>query len=123
MAHVATHPGNGTLVRERGTYPIHVVYGGKAFWIPSPEVFEALGLDWAKVREIPQGTLAGLRPMPLDWTLLRERSADPVWLVDGGRLRHVTSQAVMDRLGLEWGCVRVVPDGALAGLATGTPIT
>jgi len=45
-----------------------------------------------------------------------------VWLVDGGRLRHVTSPAVMDRLGLEWSCVRVVPDGALAGLATGTPI-
>ena len=123
MAHVATHPGNGTLVRERGTDPIHVVYGGKAFWIPSPEVFEGLGLDWGKVREIPQGSLSGLRQMPLDRTLLRERSADPVWLVDGGRLRHVTSQAVMDRLGLEWGCVRVVPDGALTGLATGSPIS
>ncbi|MER7072502.1 hypothetical protein [Terrabacter sp. NPDC000476] len=123
LCHVARHPANGTLVRERGTDPVHVVYGGKAFWIPSPEVFEALGHDWDLIKEVPQGSLGGLRQVPLDHTLLRERSSDPVWLVQGGTLHHVTIPDVMGRLGLEWSCVNVVPDGALAGLPTGAPIS
>ena len=61
--------------------------------------------------------------MPRELTLLRERSSDPVWVVRGGLLRHVTSQAVMDAYGLEWACVRVVPDGSLAALPKGAPLT
>ena len=123
MAHVSTCPGNGTLVRERGTDGVYVVYGGKAFGIPSPAWMDTLHLDWNAVREIPLGSLAGLRSTPRDHALLREQSSAPVWYAEGGRLRHVTSPDVMTRLGLEWGCVHVVPDGALAGLPVGTPLT
>jgi hypothetical protein len=122
MRHIASHPANGALVRERGTDPIHVVYGGKAFWVPSPPVFEALGLDWNAVREIPQGSLGGLRSVPKDRTLLRELSSDPVYVVQGGQLRHVTSPDVMTAYGYEWAGVSVVPDGALAGLPVGAPL-
>ena len=123
MRHLATFPGNGYLVRERGTAPIHVVYGGRAFWVPSPQEFEALGLDWSRVVDVPAGSLGGLRSVPREQTLLRERSSDPVWIVRGGLLRHVTSQAVMDAYGLEWACVRVVPDRSLAALPKGAPLT
>lgn len=123
MAHIAAQPANGSLVRERSTDPIHVVHGGKAFWIPSPEVFEALGHDWSAVRDVPLGSLGGLRSVPRDRTLLRELSRPEVYVVQSGRLRHVTSPAVMDREGYHWDGVNVVPDGGLAGLAMGTPLT
>lgn len=123
MRHVSTYPANGTLVRERSTAPVYIVFGGKAFHIPSPQVFDALKLRWDSVREVPLGSLGGLRQVPRDRTLVRELSAAPVYVVQSGRLRHVTSPEVMSKYGYEWAGVCIVPDGALAGLPVGLPLT
>jgi hypothetical protein len=53
---------------------------------------------------------------PRDGALLKERSADPVFLFAGGAPFHVLDPASLDRFGGA-GAVRVVPDGTLAACA------
>jgi hypothetical protein len=122
MAHVAAFPANQTLLKERSSDPIYVTYGGLPFHIPSPAVFDALGLDWAAVQTIPDGSLAGLPTVPRDRTLLKELSGAPVYVVEGGKLRHISSPDVFEAQGFAWDGIGVVPDGALAGMPQGQPI-
>jgi hypothetical protein len=123
MEHVATYPADGTLLRERTSAPVYVVYGRRAFHIPSPEAFDALGLNWAALRIIPDGSLRGLdTATPREGTLLRELDDPRVFVVRNGQLRHVPSAQAFDANGFVWGNVAVVPDGALNKLVMGDPL-
>jgi hypothetical protein len=122
LTHVALYPANRTLVRERSSDPVYVVYGGTKFWIPSPEVLTSLGFDASNVCAVPDGSLAGLLSTPRDGTLLREQSAEPVCVVESGSLRHVPNVEVFEERGYVWESVGVVPDGALADLPMGSPL-
>jgi hypothetical protein len=119
MAHIATFPANRALVRERSSAPVYVVYGGKGFHIPTPEVFNALGLDWGSVRTIPDGSLGGLRNIPRDGTLLKEQSTAAVYVMRGGQLRGIPSAEEFEARGFVWELIGVVPDGSLDGIPVG----
>jgi len=119
MEHIATFPGNGTTLRQRTQPEIYVVYGGMGFYIPSPEVFDALHLDWSAVRSVPDGSLSGLRNLPRDGTLLKELSNPTVYVVERGKLRGIPSVEEFDRRGFVWKNVCVVPDQALAPIPKG----
>ena len=54
--------------------------------------------------------------------LRKEDSKPHVYLVEGGRKRHVTSPQVLFALGRDWSDVRSVPDGGLDPLPLGTPV-
>jgi hypothetical protein len=114
---------DGALVKERGHAAVYVVYGGARFGIPSVAEFDALGYSWSDVRELPPGALAasGIGAIPRDGTLVKERSHDAVYVVRGGQKRHITSPQRLVALGFSWGDVRVVPNGALAGIPAGPP--
>jgi hypothetical protein len=122
LAHVASYPADSTLLRERSSPRVYVTFGGRPFWIPTPEVFALLGFDWSRVRIIPDGSLANLPATPREGTLLREQDGPAVYLVEGGKLRHVPSAEEFDARGFVWGDVGVVPDGALAELPMGEPL-
>jgi hypothetical protein len=51
-------PKDGTLVKEITNAKIHVIYGGAKFYIPNPQVFQALGFRDENVRTVPDGALA-----------------------------------------------------------------
>jgi hypothetical protein len=119
MEHVAAFPGSGSTLRERSAPAVYVVYGGKAFHIPSPDVFEALGLDWSAVRAIPDQSAGGMRDVPREGTLLKELSSPAVYVMHGGELRGIPSAEEFERRGFSWDLIGVVPDGALAALPVG----
>ena len=122
MKHVSTAPANGTLLRERGADPVYVVYGGVPFHIPSPTVFDALSLEWHAICPIPAGSIGQLGTILANGTLLKEGTAPEVYVADGGTIRHVPNPARFDDLGLAWGNVGTVPDGALASFPKGAPL-
>jgi hypothetical protein len=123
VAHIADAPGSGTLIRERTHDEVYVVLGARAFHVPDPTAFAAMGFNGADVRQVPDGSTSALRDsLPRDGTLLREFSAAEIYLVTNGQLRHVPDPTTFDHLGLSWGKIRVVPDGQLAPLPQGAPL-
>jgi hypothetical protein len=119
MALVATLPRDGTLLQEMSSGGVYVVYGGAKFGIPSAQVFEALGFDWAKVGKVPDGALAQIPDMPRDGTLLREMGNDTVYLISGQKKSPFPSAERFVDLCQYWENVRDVPSGALAAIPQG----
>jgi hypothetical protein len=123
MEHVATRPGNGTVVRERSQAAVYLVRGGRAFLVPDAAVFDALGLNPSAVRIIPDGSLGNLATAPVrDGTLLRELTDPRVYVARAGRLRHVPDMQTFEAEGFVAANVGLVPDGALGGVPKGGPL-
>jgi hypothetical protein len=116
-------PADGTLVREFGHAEVFVTYGGAKFWIPDPPTLHMLGFDFPQVHDIPFGTSAQLRSVPIDGTLIKEFADPKIYLVANGQLSWVTSPSAMDNNCLPWRHVRTVPNSALASLPRGPNIS
>jgi hypothetical protein len=86
--------------------------GGLRFPIPSSAVFDTLGLDWGRVRVIPDGSSAGTRATPRDETLLKSRTADEVYVVRSGQ-RHWIPNPEKFTAGLSWANVHAQPETAI----------
>jgi hypothetical protein len=113
-------PRDGALFRERSAAPVFLYAGGAPFWIPDPMWLDRFG-GFGQVRVVPDNTIAAFAGLPDEGTLLREWSDARVWLMMGGVRRWVRTP---DELA-KWGgfpSVRVVPDGALAGITEGQPL-
>jgi hypothetical protein len=119
MDRFSTQPGDGTLVKERSHPAVFVCQGGAKFHIPDPATFEAMGFLWADIGTVPDGALASVPDIPYDGALLRERSSDPVFVIQNGQRSHVSSPTRMSDLCLYWENVRTVPDNALAAIPPG----
>jgi len=92
------------------------------------------GTDWGAIRVVDSSTLAGLpngNPMYYPhYTAVRERNDTKVYFIEqswsGQQIhhlkRHIQSEATLFRLGFSWSSVRVVPDGELRDIPTGSVI-
>jgi hypothetical protein len=107
---------DGTLLKGDASDATFVVYGDAKFLIPNPQVFEAMGFDWANVWVRPEERMAKVATVPRDFTLLKEMSTDAIYVVYGGAKFLIPSPEVFDTMGFDWGKVGVVPDGALAAI-------
>jgi hypothetical protein len=112
---------NGSLLREQSSAYVYVIFGGAKFHVPSPTVLHDLYGGWANVKVVPDGSLASVPTIPRDGTVLRERSAAHVYVIEAGTKRHITTPTVLQRYG-GWSVVRVVPDGALHAIPDGAPV-
>jgi hypothetical protein len=52
---------NVSLVKEQSKPEVYFICGGVKLWIPSPEEFNAVGFDWAKIQVVPDGALNAYR--------------------------------------------------------------
>jgi hypothetical protein len=84
---------------------------GAKFWIPSPEELENYG-GRSAVKLVGDGILGMVPLVPLDGTLLRERSRPEVYVGEGRKAVWVDPDKLDQYGGLAK--VRVIPDGALA---------
>ncbi len=114
---------DGTLVKELDLPAVYVIYGNAKFWIPSPQVFSAMGFNWNNVKVVPDGSLTCMSGVPIDGTLLKEFSTAPVYVMKNGKKCWISSPQVFNRLGFNWGDVRVVPDGGLSAIPDGPTLT
>jgi hypothetical protein len=60
LASVPDVPRDGTLVRERSSFAVHLLDGGKRRWISSREVFDAAGFTLDRVQVVANGALGGI---------------------------------------------------------------
>jgi hypothetical protein len=117
---VRVRPRDGALLRERSAAPVFLYAGGAPFHIPDPAWLARFG-GFGQVRVVPDNTLAAFAGLPDEGTLLREWSDARVWRIMNGVRRWIRTPGELDN----WGgfpSVRVVPDGALAGIAEGLPL-
>jgi hypothetical protein len=74
LASVPDVPRDGTLVRERSSFAVYLLDGGKRRWISSREIFDAAGFTLKRVQVVANGALGGikvgeeLRETPLEVT-------------------------------------------------------
>jgi hypothetical protein len=72
LAAVPNIPRNGTLVRERSSFAVYVMDGGKRRLIANRQAFDAAGYTLGRMQVVANGALAGipqgpdLAPVPLD---------------------------------------------------------
>ncbi len=113
-------PRDGAVLRERSSTTPFLYAGGAPFALADATWVERFG-GVNRVRVVPDNTLAGFAGFPDEGTLLREWSDPKVWRCAGNERRWVRTPAELDK----WGgfpSVRVVPDGALAGIVEGLPL-
>jgi hypothetical protein len=88
------------------------------FVTPDPKAFvRVTGIATApptatvRIWDLPEGSLR------------KEDSKPHVYLIENQTKRHVTSPAVLSALGYDWSDVLSVPDGGLASVPLGTPVS
>ncbi len=113
---------DGALLQEKGTSGIHIVAGGAKFAVPSVAELGALGRNPREVRQVGAGSLAYIADVPANGTLLKERSQEQVWVIEGGTKHAIASPQAMDAHGLSKDDVLTIPDGGLHGIPDGDPI-
>jgi hypothetical protein len=113
-------PRDGAILKELLAPEVYIIQGGARFHIPDPTAMESFG-GFGVVHPVPDGTLGQFQRLPKNGTLLREISDTKVYRIETGRKRWVTTPADLDPLG-GFPTVRIVPDGALAGIPDGPMI-
>jgi Galactose oxidase, central domain len=107
-------PPDGTVLKGHEKPEVFVVYGAAKFWIPSQAELDQYYGGWGNVQRVRQRIVDRMSQRPVDMTLLRERSDPRVYFVAQGRTRWIPDPLTFNELGLDWGLIRVVPDGSLA---------
>jgi hypothetical protein len=120
-------PPGGRLVTDSGS-KVYVMQKGLKRHIPNPITFAAEGYRWGNLNRLADSSLASI-PMGdsilnalADGNLLKGKGG-AVYVMEGGRKRHVTSPAVMDACGYGWDAVRKIPDARLSAIPEGTRLS
>ncbi len=120
-------PPSGSLISGKGP-EIYVMRDGIKRHIPSRVTFEAMGFEWGNIDAVPESSLASipsgrsLLDAMADGNLLRD-SGDAVYVMEGGRKRHVTSPQVLAGCGYGWDAVYAIPDSLLGSIPTGASLS
>jgi hypothetical protein len=112
-------PHDGTLLRGQSG-AIHVVFGGARFHVPSMDVLTSL-YRVGVVRQVWDDAITALPELPRDGTVLKESAPAEIYVMAGGQKRVIGDANALARYGGP-GAVRVVPDGGLARIPTGSPL-
>ncbi len=106
---------------------VYRVQSGVKRHVPNPPTFEALGLSWASVTPVPDGWLPTGKPL-LDVAatgrLIRPPGNQvPVYVMDAGVKRHISSPAALASCGYGWDAITVLQDATVAGFPEGPPVS
>jgi hypothetical protein len=120
-------PPNGAILRSpAGT--VYVMEGGLKRAVPNIATFEALGLRWAEVDQMPASVVAAIptgQPLPdvlADGNLLKGSDAT-VYVMENGFRRVITSASVFTACGYSWEAVSVITDARLSKVPLGPDVT
>jgi hypothetical protein len=106
---------------------VYIVNSGWKRHVPSPATADALGVSWANLTPIPDGWLPTAKPL-LDVAatgrLVRPPGDNvPIYVMDGGAKRHITSPAAMAACGYGWDAIGVLPAGNIAAFPNGAALS
>ena len=114
---------DGALLQEQGTSAIHMVAGGAKFPVASVAELAALGHNPRQVRKVGKGSLAYIADVPANGTLVKEPAQEQVYVIEAGRKRAVGGPQALDAHGLSKDDVLTVPEGGLARIPDGDPLS
>ena len=101
-------------VRFSGDPMVYVVQGTKIKWVPNPDVFSGLGLNWASVEVIPVSQKTNFQRAKL---LRAENDEKVFYITEGGLKRHIPNIETFNSYGNLWQDVVVVKDFELSAIA------
>ncbi|GAP94186.1 hypothetical protein [Leptolyngbya sp. NIES-2104] len=114
---------NGLRVKLPGQPEIYLIDQGYRRWIPNPTTFNNLFRNWnGIVEEISITSIPRGQNISSGAILARAYGTAPVYLVDQGLKRWITSPAAMDRYNFAWGRIYELPAISLNAIATGANI-
>lgn len=114
-----------TLLQAQGQAEVDEVQNGKRRWIPDPETFNCMGLNWNAILQISQtdwnATPAGLAfPSRKDGSVLIG-SGPKVYVIQGCQRHWIPDPPTLQQFG-GWATVTSVQDADLNAIPEGAPI-
>lgn len=104
-----------SLVKGSGP-PVYIIVRGQRRWIPDSQTFDALGLNWGAIMQVPDSELESI-PRGPDYPSLPGQvvkgTGPAVYLLQNGYRRVVPDPETFEAIGLRWDSIRVIPDQAL----------
>ncbi|MDA8192855.1 MAG: glycosyl hydrolase family 18 protein [Thermaerobacter sp.] len=127
LTRVVPYLPSGTVLKASSAPTVYMVNNGQLDPIASASAFLAMGYQWSQIvavsslPSLPTGpaVTTPARAYPTG-TLVRIANTSPVYLVQNGTLRHVTSPQALTNLGYTFSEVTVVTE--LQGLAMGSDL-
>ncbi len=101
-------------IRFSGDSKVYVVQGSVIKWVPSPDVFNSLGLNWASVEVVPASQKTNFQRAKL---LRAENDQKVYYITEGGLKRHIPNIETFNSYGNLWRDVVVVKDFELSAIA------
>lgn len=95
---------NGLVLRSEDGSEVYIIINGKKRHIPSLEAFRMLGLSWSDVQVVARSVVESSE----DEMLLKSADNPKVYLISGGKKRHITDPAAFEGQGLDWDDITVV---------------
>ncbi len=92
---------------------VYVVQETKIKWVPSPDVFNSLGLDWASIEVIPASQKTNFQRAKL---LRAENDQKVYYITESGLKRHIPNIETFNSYGNLWQDVVVVKDFELSAI-------
>lgn len=119
----------GTLIKTSGDPKVYLVDGGNKRHIVSPEIFAGLGYQWTNIVLISSSEedkynrsddLSSVGSH-LNGTLVKAEDAPEVYLLDGGKKRHIPNPEVFFSR-YRWGEIVLISAGEMSNYADGDRI-
>jgi hypothetical protein len=112
-------PGERLVNANHATY---LIVGGSKLWIPNREEFDAQGYDWSNVEVLSRRALRQFGDVPIDGTLVKERSDPHTFVISGRHRWWVKDREQFARNHFDWKDVHVVPNGSLVSCPYAGPL-
>lgn len=114
---VVTKPADGWLIQGDDS-KVYVVSAGKRHWLPTEELFLALGYQWSNVRRVSQAQLFSLESgaavnidyRHLDGSLVKYQTYPATFLLVNGQRRWIVDEATFIGRGYRWSDIITIPD-------------
>ncbi|MEG5028365.1 RICIN domain-containing protein, partial [Microcoleus sp. AT8-B1] len=121
----AGNGGHGSLV-QGSEGKVYLIQGNQRRWIPDPETFNAIGLNWGAIQNISDTDLNGIplgNPLPSrkNGALVTGSDGKVYWMENGQR-RHVPNPETFNAMGLNVGAIQNVSDADLNAIPLGNPL-
>jgi hypothetical protein len=100
----------------------YLVVGGAKLWIPNREEFDAQGYDWSNVELLSRRALRRFTDVPIDGTLVKERSDPHTFVISGRHRWWVKDREQFARHHFDWKDVHIVANGSLVSCPYAGPL-
>jgi hypothetical protein len=112
-------PGERLVIANHASY---LLVGGAKLWIPNREEFEAQAYDWSKVKKVSRQALRRFGDVPIDGTLIKERSDPHTFVISGRHRWWVKNRGQFTKHHFNWKKVHIVANGSLVSVPYAGPL-